>query len=206
MNTWYVKYGIIAIASASGLFLYETICWAKIDGSVWASWVQAIGSIAAVIAAFLVADRQFQMSRREARITAKKQTIARIQVLGHAFLMIKMEIGWIEAAFHYGDTAIVFDSGRILELRRMLSQIPILDVPTVELAISVAAIPAAIDTALKVLAQVHEAAARGVPVETMERLHGDLRNSVRGLSHMCQLAISRGEEVIEAVEDGVNPA
>jgi hypothetical protein len=58
MNNPINKYAAIVLCGAAGLFLYQTVEWSKIDGAVWAFWVQAIGSILAIAGAYHIGDRQ----------------------------------------------------------------------------------------------------------------------------------------------------
>jgi hypothetical protein len=58
MHTWYARYAAITLSAAASLFLYQCVNWSSMDAAVWASWVQAVGSIVAISAGFIVAARQ----------------------------------------------------------------------------------------------------------------------------------------------------
>lgn len=65
----------IAIMSAWGLFamhqgvnaLMKAHNWAGLDSSAWASWVQAVGSVAAIMASFFLFSRQREHEQQEGR-------------------------------------------------------------------------------------------------------------------------------------------
>ncbi|HVK94494.1 MAG TPA: hypothetical protein VM571_07175 [Noviherbaspirillum sp.] len=66
MGRWYNKYAEIVLCSIVGFGLYELVPWHKMDVSAWAAWVQAVGSIFAILVAIWVGHRQSEGARKQA--------------------------------------------------------------------------------------------------------------------------------------------
>jgi hypothetical protein len=195
--------GVLLIAGIiSDLILWGLSC--DLGKSDWAAWVQAVGSVVAIIAAFLVADRQFRMSRRETRAMLNEQVIRRITLLNHVFFSLILETNHIEAAFHYSDAVVSFDPVRIRELRDAIKQIPVMDAPTAELAVVIPAIPAAVDSMLDALEKHHSsvgmATSAPASLEIQEQWRETLRHCAKSLRGICQRSMDRGEKEIERLK------
>lgn len=61
------KYAVIVLCAIVGVGCYFVIPWSSMNKSDWASWVQAVGSIAAIVGALWVASEQHRRDviRRE---------------------------------------------------------------------------------------------------------------------------------------------
>lgn len=57
MDSWYMKWAAMVVCGIAGISAYELIGWATLSATEWASWVQAVGSIAAIIGAYYVGER-----------------------------------------------------------------------------------------------------------------------------------------------------
>jgi hypothetical protein len=70
--------GFFAIAFAAGMFVTAFCKWPPTQSSDWASWVQAVGSIGAIVGSFYLGSRQAQWQAREQdrRTRAKYLSIA----------------------------------------------------------------------------------------------------------------------------------
>lgn len=64
MNEWYNKYAVLALMGLLWAFGYYAVDWTKIDSPQWAAWVQAIGSVLAILVAVGVAWHQGESQRR----------------------------------------------------------------------------------------------------------------------------------------------
>jgi hypothetical protein len=65
MDTRY-KYAVIVLCAIVGVGTYEWVCWHELQAADWAAWVQAIGSIAAILAAVWVSyDQQTKQKKRD---------------------------------------------------------------------------------------------------------------------------------------------
>lgn len=162
-----------------------------------AGWTQAIGSIVAIFAAFLVADRQFQMSRRETRATMNEGTITRIKILSGVFQSVILESARARGSLRFSNGALDLDTVRVIELRETIRAIPVMDAPTSDFAISIAAIPAAIDVMLRSIDEYNECVENGAPTEVRAHFGETLAHRAHSVHHMCQLAIDRGDEKIQ---------
>lgn len=80
----------LALMSCWGLFavhqgvnaLIKAHNWAGLDSSAWASWVQAVGSVAAIMASFFLFSRQREHEQQEGRdneLARRTRAVAAIQ-------------------------------------------------------------------------------------------------------------------------------
>lgn len=77
MDSWYMKYAVIVLCALVGCAAYQWMPWCKMGAAEWASWVQAIGSIGAILGAIWVAKYQYQ---RDAEKTAAAQEEAQYEM------------------------------------------------------------------------------------------------------------------------------
>ena len=100
---WYDKWAIMVIATAIGLAGYEGIPWDKMDVTVWAYWVGAIGTIGALIGTIWLATSDRRNRRQQefalAQVTAAS-FIEQIRVTRFMF-----EHGIVSLKFFTGDPA-----------------------------------------------------------------------------------------------------
>ena len=77
---WYDKWAIMVITAAVGLAGYEGIPWCKMDVTIWAYWVGAIGSISAIAGSFAVARFQAREASKVRRIEVleEKNTVSQM--------------------------------------------------------------------------------------------------------------------------------
>ncbi|OEZ50318.1 hypothetical protein JAB1_14330 [Janthinobacterium sp. MP5059B] len=68
---WYDKWAIMVIAGAIGLAGYEGIPWCKMDITVWAYWVAAVGTISTLLGTIWLATNESRHRRAEALSKAK---------------------------------------------------------------------------------------------------------------------------------------
>lgn len=61
------KYAAVALCSIVGVGSYFVIPWSGMTKGDWASWVQAIGSIATIAGAYWIGERQFKKTIRSKR-------------------------------------------------------------------------------------------------------------------------------------------
>jgi hypothetical protein len=58
MNGWLGKYAAMTLSAAIGVFAYQVVPWADVESGTWTSWVQAVGSVGAILVAVWVMRRQ----------------------------------------------------------------------------------------------------------------------------------------------------
>lgn len=75
MDSWYMKYAAMVICGLIGLGAYQWVPWKDVEGQTWAAWVQAIGSIAAIIGAFYIGKHQADVQKSVAE-KARKDVLA----------------------------------------------------------------------------------------------------------------------------------
>lgn len=174
------------------------VSWTRIDSG----WAQAIGSILAVIAAFLVADRQFQMSRRESRVVANSDTIRRIKIILDMFTSVVFESTHFHAsALGYGANVANLDTSRIIELRDTFKSIPLLDVPTSDLASFIVAMPLQIDRLLQILTLVQASPQSPTANNGTNHLMGSLAHQASTILDVCVRAQESGHKEIEKLDN-----
>jgi hypothetical protein len=66
MEKWIRAYAALALIAVASLLTYELIPWATVNRQDWPAWVQAVGSIAAIVAAFFLGERQAAKARKDA--------------------------------------------------------------------------------------------------------------------------------------------
>jgi hypothetical protein len=66
MNNWQMKYAAMVLSAMLSYAAYQWIPWEEMGAAEWASWVQAIGSIGAIIGAYYFGERQAQAAVRSA--------------------------------------------------------------------------------------------------------------------------------------------
>jgi hypothetical protein len=93
---WYDKWAIMAIAAAIGVAGYNCIPWCKMDITVWAYWVGAIGTIGALGGTIWLATSERRIRRRQefalAQVTAAsfaEQIRVTSHKLGYAIATLK---------------------------------------------------------------------------------------------------------------------
>ncbi|WP_312435438.1 hypothetical protein [Janthinobacterium sp.] len=71
---WYEKWAAMAITAAIGVAGYYGIPWSRMDITIWAYWVGAVGAIGSIIGAYFLGERQSKAALRLAanveRLTA----------------------------------------------------------------------------------------------------------------------------------------
>ncbi|WP_454871736.1 hypothetical protein [Paraburkholderia xenovorans] len=70
------KYAALVMTAVVGMLLYDRICWANLDAASIAAWVQAVGSIIAIVIAVAVPLVQ-QKRERELRAQTEKEIASR---------------------------------------------------------------------------------------------------------------------------------
>jgi hypothetical protein len=65
------KYAVLVVSAILGTGVYQFVCWSQLSRSDWAAWVQAVGSIGAILAAVWVSYNQHekQMEVAKQRVT-----------------------------------------------------------------------------------------------------------------------------------------
>lgn len=113
MATWYNKYAAITLGAAAGMGAYEAVPWSSLSAPDWAAWVGALGSIGAIVGAFLVGRMQSAAELRKDRILVRED----IHRKNQAFLAIAAA-----AAKHALDIQTAFSGeGRFSRLAVMLT-------------------------------------------------------------------------------------
>jgi hypothetical protein len=114
MNTWYNRYAVIIFAALLWFIGYEFIDWKEMKSADWAAWVQALGSISAIIAAFYIGERQSNTALKAVKDAGEIAESKRIQSL----------IGMAHVADHLATkTQSVFLEGGFTSLAVSLAQI-----------------------------------------------------------------------------------
>lgn len=75
-----MKYGLIVASALVGICGYEWICWSKIDAAAWAAWVQAIGSIGAILVAIFVVNLQHRREKIESKLQVLRKEASLVSV------------------------------------------------------------------------------------------------------------------------------
>lgn len=77
---WYDKWAIMVTAAAIGVAGYNCIPWCKMDITIWAYWVGAIGSISAIVGSFAIARFQAREASKVRRVEAleAKNTVSQM--------------------------------------------------------------------------------------------------------------------------------
>ncbi|WP_457425599.1 hypothetical protein [Roseateles sp. P5_E7] len=140
---WSLGFGMFA---GLGPVLVDSLPW-----SVWhsnpnlAAWVQAYGSVAAIAAAAWFGGRQVELARRheqERRDQDDLRRLAAVRVLLlHLYTTVSLlQRGWVsnEGDDEAGRFIAVFSSEPLREVGRAISQLPLFEVPSSELALCIA--------------------------------------------------------------------
>lgn len=119
MQRWLWGYVGIVLFVGAVTVAQNVWCLSKTD---WAAWVQAIGSIAAIIAAYLLASRQQRMADHDAK---RERTRARYRAACYAIAILE------EAMIAIGDFSMQIDlqrgvGPRIFELTRLEGSLAVL--------------------------------------------------------------------------------
>jgi len=111
--------------------------------SDWASWVQAVGSIVAIIVAFAVANRQ----QREAANKLKADARQRISIVRALHADLRTFCVRIKTAFDTGtiDTIEEYPWNYLMHRAHAITQIPFLSIPAADIAVSMIGLQADID-------------------------------------------------------------
>lgn len=133
-----------AISAVFGLLTFVFLgIYFELGKADWAAWVQAVGSIVAIIVAFAVANRQ----QREAANKLKADDRQRISIVRELHADLRMFCLRIKDAFDTDsmDAIEEYPWHRLMHRAHAITQIPILSVPTAEIAVSIIGIQADID-------------------------------------------------------------
>ncbi|WP_219135400.1 hypothetical protein [Janthinobacterium sp. UMAB-60] len=68
---WYDKWAIMAIAAAIGVAGYNCIPWCKMDITIWAYWVAAIGTTGTLLGTLWIATSETRRRRNDASAIAR---------------------------------------------------------------------------------------------------------------------------------------
>ncbi|WP_143133351.1 hypothetical protein [Pseudoduganella namucuonensis] len=101
--TWFEKWVAMTCAAAVALGGYHAVSWSAMGRQDWAAWVQAIGSILAIIAAFLVSERQFKMSRRADQARLNDETLRQLGIA--CIQRLQAARSWRRRGVRYSDDA-----------------------------------------------------------------------------------------------------
>lgn len=78
------KYAVVILAGIAGIAAYNGISWSKLSPNDWAAWVQAVGSVAAILSAIWIAGQQH---RRD--VTRREEENARAEYV------LRSELAWL---------------------------------------------------------------------------------------------------------------
>ena len=136
------------------------------SASEWAAWVQAIGSIAAILVATEIARRQFSHAVRLEELRRRSAANERIGVVRTLFSQLQVlctDLAEFVAAqtFEARSNAILgLDAKPFEKSAAQLEALPLLDIPSGELVAYVINAPRAIDAYLKAIAEAKSEALR----------------------------------------------
>lgn len=133
---WYDKWVVMVIAAAIGVAGYNCIRWADIDATILAYWVQAIGSIAAIVAAFLIGNSQRNADRHLDAQRIRHEKNRRVEVISSIFSQILALSMTTRTRIENGDTEHLGDySGpHFAHLLNVTKSIPVFEMPDRKLA------------------------------------------------------------------------
>jgi hypothetical protein len=72
---WYIRLCGCIAAGILWVAGYNLISWGAVEGTTWAAWIQAVGSIAAIIVAVVVMNTQHSRDRRQEQLRALEREI-----------------------------------------------------------------------------------------------------------------------------------
>jgi hypothetical protein len=141
-----MKYSLIVVTSIVGICLYQWVDWKGLHASDWASWIQALGSIGAIIGAFLVVDRQH---RRERELEDDRQRLTDIRRL-KSLKAVLTQICTISSGIHTdivkGNAERLYhlDPQALMDYKAILQALPLFEIPSPQLAMQLTLMPRAI--------------------------------------------------------------
>lgn len=129
-------------ASLAGLLIAKGIEY-NLSKSDWSSWVQAFGSIGAIVGAFLVAERQFVKSREIDIERVAEEKIRKAHILNAILFNICGTCGDLQRAndsdeYHFLQS---FDLSILTHQADLLRSIPPLDFPAAQIVYAVIGLP-----------------------------------------------------------------
>jgi hypothetical protein len=191
LNNPYVL-GFLLVAGA----IADLVLWgfaADLNKSEWASWVQGIGTIGAIAAAFLVANFQLKQAKRleEARAVAEERR--RYQIVRALFENASIRATEMAGATARGDA--IYFAGlnwtSLSDLRAALVSIQVMDVPSAALILRISAVSTALEA---LVAPFRHHAQVGYNHDTQERYEWLVVNHVE----------FRIEELVEQAKEAMN--
>lgn len=120
--------------------------WVEPDAAGWAAWVQAVGTIAAIIGAFLIVRNQNNATRRLESKSKKSDEKRRFEIVNaviakpHA-ICTELKKGW---GTDDADTVYGFNEHHLIDCKDSVQALPLFDVPDVELVIYLTMLPRAL--------------------------------------------------------------
>lgn len=80
---WITRLCAMILAAAVALGGYNWVCWSALSATDWAAWIQAFGSIAAILGAFAIANKQvleqnWLARERELEVAARAATFGKL--------------------------------------------------------------------------------------------------------------------------------
>lgn len=137
LNTRVVRYTLIALLSCAALV--ATGLQFELSKSDWSSWVQAIGSVAAVAVALYLSDQGF---RRAVELDRRKQLGAEKLRLRHVHSLLAIAlrdaIELHEAAQSINEQFLgTYDIEILADTRRILESLPKFDIPEPEVVFGI---------------------------------------------------------------------
>lgn len=134
-----VFFGIVTIAILGNHF--------ELTKSDWSGWVQAIGSIAAILGAFYIADTQTKQALKVANERQERDDRRRVDIVDALLSRIydladEMHRQSRDSNVHYFHG---FNQSVLIDLRESIKTIPMMEVPYAEIVFHITALPHALE-------------------------------------------------------------
>lgn len=155
---WYDKWAVMVIAAAIGVAGYNGIPWYKIGVAEWAYWVGAVGSIGAIIGAFVLASKQSRDSAALQAATAAQKKKERDQsvrlVIDHCFAAICGLPGRLQRREDYEIHLKIVPRTVFTNLQKLLSAAPLYEVADEKIVVAAMLMMDAMDSTMVLINEI----------------------------------------------------
>jgi uncharacterized membrane protein len=137
-STWFA---VVLLAGAVFLILYKIGNYFGLDKNTWAAWVQAVGSIAAIVGAIWISKNQHIKDRE---LEVEKQRKADLQILEAIAALIARASATCELlleAWNVDQAARLGLGDQIADAKQAIDRLPYFEIPNARLVTHIALLP-----------------------------------------------------------------
>ena len=189
--------GLIGLHQAIAAFM-NAHAWKGLAPSDWAAWVQAIGSIAAIVGAFLIARNQHTVDRLREIERRHLEEIRRFEIIQALLAKANKTVEAIAQLNLESQFGVVLPEPLeyLDDCRVSIEALPIIDMPHADLAIYCAALPRALRELKELLLVVFQSTMRvermtAHQIERVEIAFSTVMKITSDASALCAVEISR---------------